>query len=181
MSGLAARTWDNCLCTIVISEPNDLASGVVRRERLQAVATFDDNFCIGTSFGRIAVFDDKTCLEETVLDHQHLIMLLEYANHKPLMASASRKLIRILNTENRDQQWEITTRQNVLAMSFVDDDQLLLVALRNNTILSLNLIDRTTDIISWIDILDEPHHSWYLGIPAKHAVLNRDSGLLALG
>lgn len=181
VSGLAARTWDDCLCTIVISEPKEVASGTVRRERLHAIATSDDNFCIGTSLGRIAVFDDKTCLEETVLDHQHPVMLLEYAMHKPLMASASRKLIRILNTENWDQQWEIATRQNILAMCFVDDDQLLLVALRNNTIMSLNLIDRTTDIISWIDILEEPHHSWYLGIPAEHAVFNRDRGLLALG
>lgn len=181
VSGLAARTWDDCLCTIVISEPKDEASGIVRRERLQAIATSDDNFCIGTSLGRIAVFNDKTCLEETVLDHQHPVMLLEFAAHKPLMASASRKLIRILNTENWDQQWEITTRQNILAMSFVDNDQLLLVALRNNTILSLNIADRTTDIISWIDLLEEPHHSWYRGIPAEHAVFNRDRGLLALG
>lgn len=181
VSGLAARTWDDCLCTIVISEPEAIASGTIRHERLHAIATSDDNFCIGTSLGRIAVFDDKTCLEERVLDHQHPVMLLEYAMHKPLIASASRKLIRILNTENWDQQWEIPTRQNVLAMSFVDDDQLLLVALRNNTIMSLNLIDRTTDIISWIDILEEPHHSWYLGIPAEHAVFNRDRGLLALG
>ncbi|KAL1865693.1 hypothetical protein Daus18300_007069 [Diaporthe australafricana] len=178
--GLAARSWDDCLCTIVISEPKEVASGIIRRERLHAIATSDDNFYIGTSLGRIAVFNDKTCLEETVLDHQHPVVLLECAAHKPLMASASRKLIRILNTENWDQQWEITTRQNVLAMSFVDDDQLLLVALRNNTIMSLNLIDRTTELINWIDILEEPHHSWYRGTPAERAVFNRDRGLLAL-
>lgn len=181
VSGLAARSWDDCLCTVVISEPKDVASGNMRRERLQAIATSDDNFCIGTSLGRVAIFDDKTCLEERVIDHQQPVMLLEYAMHKPLMASASRKLIRILNTENWDQQWEITTRQNILAMSFVDDDQLLLVALRNNTIMSLNLIDRTTEFTSWIDILEEPHHSWYLGLPAEHAIFNRDRGLLALG
>ncbi|KAK2615665.1 hypothetical protein N8I77_002403 [Diaporthe amygdali] len=181
VSGLSARSWDDCLCTLVLSPPHHVASGVIRRERLNSIATTDKNFCIGTSLGRIAIFNDQTSLEETVLDHQQPVLHLEYATSKSLLASASKRLIRLWNTETCEQQWEVSCKQSILAMAFVDDDQMLLVALGNNTILALNLIDRSTSSTSWIDILEEPHYTWYTGIAAEQAAFNKDLGLLALG
>lgn len=180
-SGLSARAWDDCLCTLVPSPPPHVASGVVRRERLNSIATTDNNFCIGTSLGRIAIFNDQTSLEETILDHQQPVLHLEYATSKFLLASASKRLLRLWNTETHQQQCEVSCRQNILAMAFVDDDQMLLAALGNNTILAVNLIDRTTSSTSWIDILEEPHYIWYLGNSAEQAAFDRDLGLLALG
>lgn len=181
VSGLSSRTWDYCLCTLVLSPPQQVASGMIRRERLNSIATTDNNFCIGTSLGRIAIFNDQTSLEETVLDHQQPVLHLEYATSKSLLASASKRLIRLWNTETCEQQWEVPCKQSILAMAFVDDDQMLLVALGNNTILALNLIDRSTSSTSWIDILEEPHYTWYSGIAAEQAAFNKDLGLLALG
>lgn len=181
VSGLSSRNWDDCLCTLVLSSPQQLASGMIRRERLNSIATTDNNFCIGTSLGRIAIFNDQTSLEETVLDHQQPVLHLEYAISKSLLASASKRLIRLWNTETCEQQWEVSCKQSILAMAFVDDDQMLLVALGNNTILALNLIDRSTSSTSWIDILEEPHYTWYTGIAAEQAAFNKDLGLLALG
>lgn len=181
VSGLSSRTWDDCLCTLVLSPPQQVASGIIRRERLNSIATTDNNFCIGTSLGRIAIFNDETCLEETMLDHQQPVLHLEYATSKSLLASASKRLIRLWNTETCEQQWEVSYKQSILAMEFVDDDQMLLVALGNNAILALNLIDRSTGSTSWIDILEEPHYTWYTGIAAEQAAFNKDLGLLALG
>ncbi|KAI7786820.1 hypothetical protein LA080_002290 [Diaporthe eres] len=181
VSGLSSRSWDDCLCTLVLSSPQQLASGMIRRERLNSIATTDNNFCIGTSLGRIAIFNDQTSLEETVLDHQQPVLHLEYAISQSLLASASKRLIRLWNTETCEQQWQVSCKQSILAMAFVDDDQMLLVALGNNTILALNLIDRSTSSTSWIDVLEEPHYTWYTGIAAEQAAFNKDLGLLALG
>lgn len=181
VSGLSSRTWDDCLCTLVLSPPQQMASGMIRRERLNSIATTDNNFCIGTSLGRIAIFNDQTSLEETVLDHQQPVLNLEYAISKSLLASASKRLVRLWNTETCEQQWEVSCKQNIVSMAFVDDDQMLLVALGNNSILALNLIDRSASSTSWIDILEEPHYTWYTGIAAEQAAFNRDLGLLALG
>lgn len=181
VSGLSIRTWDDCLCTLVLSPSQQASSGVVRRERLSSIATTDNNFCVGTSLGRIAIFNDRTSLEETVLNHQQPVLHPEYATSKPLLASASKRHIRLWNTETCEQQWEVPCKQSILAMTFVDDDQMLLAALGNNAILALNLIDRSTSSTSWISILEEPHYTWYTGVTAEKAAFNKDLGLLALG
>lgn len=159
VSGLSPRTWDDCLCTLELSPLQQVASGMIRRERLNSIETTDNNVCIGTSLSRIAIFNDQTSLKETAWDHQQPVLHLEYSTSKSLLASVSKKLHRLWNTETCEQQLEVCCKQNVLVISFVDDDQMLLGALGNNTILALNHIDRSTSSTSWTGILEEPHYT----------------------
>ncbi|KAI1084843.1 hypothetical protein F5B20DRAFT_223057 [Whalleya microplaca] len=179
--GLSKTTWDDCLCTLVLSDPQTPSSGKVVRERLHSLGTSDLSFCIGTSIGRIVVFNDKTCLEERAINHGAAVIHLQYAVSGSLLASASKRMIRIWNTETWEQQWQIPLRFACLAVAFVDDDQLLLVALKNNTLLTINLVDQSQAETLWTDILDDPHRQCYHGTSAQFASFNTDLGLLAIG
>ncbi|KAK7981273.1 Type I Iterative PKS [Apiospora arundinis] len=180
--GLSTKTWDDYLCAVIPSEPNaGNSSGVARRERLHSIGVSEHGFCIGTSLGRVCVFNDQTCLEEKTIFHGGPVTHLHYATSRPLLASFGKRIVRIWNTETWEQQWEVNVRHNCLAMHFVDDDQLLLVALQNNTLLALNLIDRTFEATGWTDNLDDPYRGWYSGVTARCASFNTDLSLLAVG
>ncbi|KAK7921724.1 hypothetical protein PG985_009746 [Apiospora marii] len=181
--GLSNKTWDDYLCAVIPSDPTivSASSGAARRERLPSIGVSDNAFCIGTSLGRICIFNDKTCLEEKSISHGGPVTHLHFATSRPLLASFGKRIVRIWNTETWEKQWELNTRYNCLAMHFVDDDQLLLVALHNNTLLALNLISRTFEATSWTDNLDDPYRNWYSGIAPQCATFNTDLGLLAVG
>ncbi|KAK8038536.1 hypothetical protein PG993_006947 [Apiospora rasikravindrae] len=180
--GLSAKTWDDYLCAVIPSEPSTGdSSGIGRRERLHSIGVSDDGFCIGTSLGRVCMFNDSTCLEEKTISHGGPVTHVHYATSRPLLASFGKRTVRIWNTEAWEMQWEVNARHSCLAMHFVDDDQLLLVALQNNTLLALNLIDRTFAATSWTDNLDDPYRNWYHGVAPRCATFNADLSLLAVG
>ncbi|KAK8133349.1 hypothetical protein PG984_005361 [Apiospora sp. TS-2023a] len=180
--GISTKAWDDYLCAVIPSEPRiGISSGVTRRERLHSIGISDDGFCIGTSLGRICIFNDNTCLEEKSISHGGPVTHLQYATSRPLLASFGKRIVSIWNTETWGKQWEVNARHMCLAMHFVDDDQLLLVALQNNTLLALNLIDRTFEETSWTDTLDDPYRNWYHGVAPRCATFNTDLSLLAVG
>ncbi|KAK7947783.1 uncharacterized protein PG986_008669 [Apiospora aurea] len=180
--GLTAKSWDDYLCAVIPSEPSTgNSSGAARRERLHSLGVSDDGFCIGTSLGRLCIFKDRTCLEEKTISHGGPVTHVHYATSRPLLASFGKRIVRIWNTETWEMQWEVNARHSCLAMHFVDDDQLLLVALQNNTLLALNLIDRTFEATSWTDNLDDPYRHWYHGVAPRCATFNTDFSLLAVG
>jgi WD40 repeat protein len=178
--GLSSKDWDDCLCAAVLSDPKPTPQGTIPRERLHSLAASDDKFCIGTSTGRIVAFNEQTCLEETAVEHGQPVTLIQYATSKYLLASASRKMIRVWNSETWQQQWEYPVKYNCLAMAFVDDDRLLMVVLNNNTLLAMNLIDRVVTETCWTEMLEEPHRSFYHSSSPQFVSFNTDSGLLAI-
>ena len=180
--GLSAKTWDDYLCAVIPSEPDvQGSSNKAKRERLHSIGVSGNGFCIGTSLGRVCIFKDTTCLEERTISHGGPVTHLHYGTSRLLLASFGKRVVRIWNTETWEKQWEVNVRQNCLAMHFVDDDQLLLVALQNNTLLALNLVNRTFEATSWTDNLDDPYRNWYSGIAPQCATFNTDLGLLAIG
>ncbi|KAI0156577.1 hypothetical protein GGR57DRAFT_501627 [Xylariaceae sp. FL1272] len=130
--------------------------------------------------GRIAVFGERTCLEERSLNHGAPVTHLQFAESSQLLASVSRKMLRLWNTETWEPHWDIRLRSSCIALKFIDDDKLLLVVLKNNTLLALNMLDRVESISTWMDILDEPHYEWYHGTSPQFASFNPDLGLVAL-
>ncbi|KAK9423221.1 putative DUF676 domain-containing protein [Seiridium unicorne] len=159
--GLSARLWDDCLSTLALSDPRPSKSGTIPRERLLSLASSEESFSIGTSEGRIAIFNVSTCLEERTVYHGQPVLSLLYGTTQPLL-------------------WEIPIQQNCMALAFVDDDQLLLAALKNSTLLALNLTDRTMTTSSWTENLDDPYQRWYHGVSVQFASFDTDLGLLAV-
>ncbi|KAH9887455.1 hypothetical protein F4778DRAFT_427699 [Xylariomycetidae sp. FL2044] len=180
--GLSAKTWDDYLCAVSPSVSHRVTpSGLLRHERFYSLSATDDVFCIGTSFGRICIFNERTCLEERTVTHDGPVTHVHFGTSKPLLASFGKRTVRVWNTETWEQQWEVQTRQNCVALQFVDDDQILLVALQNNTLLALNLVNKTLESSSWTDNLDDPFRTWYHGIAPQCASFNPDLSLLAVG
>ncbi|KAK9769406.1 putative DUF676 domain-containing protein [Seiridium cardinale] len=178
--GLSARLWDDRLSTLALSDPRPSKSGTIPRERLLSLASSEESFSIGTSEGRIVIFNVSTCLEERTVYHGQPVLSLLYGTTQPLLVSVSRKLVRVWNTETWVHQWQIPIRQNCMALAFVDDDQLLLAALKNSTLVALNLTDRTMTTSSWTENLDDPYQSWYHGVSVQFASFDTDLGLLAV-
>ncbi|KAH8891765.1 hypothetical protein GQ53DRAFT_719447 [Thozetella sp. PMI_491] len=147
--GLSLTTWDDCLCTISLPE---------RPRKMKAIATSDKTFCIGTSHGRVILYNDKTFLHRNIvnLQQQVPVQMLQFANSKPLLAITNNRNIQVWNTERWEQQWETPISKQFMAMTFIDEDRLLLAALKNNTFLVMNLIDRKLDkVVNWVDKLVE--------------------------
>ncbi|KAH9896158.1 hypothetical protein F4778DRAFT_257020 [Xylariomycetidae sp. FL2044] len=179
--GLSKNSWDDCLCTLVPSKPLNLSSGQLIRERLLSLSSSDEYICIGTSQGRISIFNERTYMEERVIDHGSAITHLVFGGSRPILASASKRVLRIWNSESWEQQWQITPPSVCLAMTFIEDDTILLIALKSNSLLALNLVDRTETLTRWTDFLDESHRQVYHGTAPQFASFNPDIGLLALG
>ncbi|KAI0121051.1 hypothetical protein BJ170DRAFT_715282 [Xylariales sp. AK1849] len=178
--GLSAKTWDDCMGTVIVSDTRATASGSIPQERLLSLATSSKAFCIGTSKGRIVIFNAKTCLEERALEHGAFVVSVQFAATQPLLATVSNAEVRVWNTETWEEQWKLPVPRGCLDISFVDDDRMILIAFKNNSLVALNLIDRSFTTTNWIESLDDPHRGWYYGIVPEFASINPQLGLLAI-
>ena len=189
--GLSNTSWDDLLCTIELTQDgvHGVSSGIgSRRERLLCIATSEKHFCIGTSIGRIAIFNGQTCIQERSLEHgtglpsrEAGVLQMQFTTSKPLLASVSKRLVRIWNTSTWQQQWELRIPADCLALCFVDDDCNLLLALSNNEMWDLDLIDcRVVEQIKWTDRLDGKLAAFFRGSYPSHASFNTDLDLLAI-
>lgn len=190
--GLPNAAWDDLLCTVELT-PIDgslcLGSGVgLRRERLHCIASSETHFCIGTSVGRIAVFNERTCTQERSLDHgigrhprECNVLRMQFASSKPFLASVSKRLVRIWNTTTWESQWDVRLPADCLDLSFVDDDSALLLALVNSELWDFNLAEsRVEDPVKWTDKLDVDLAPYFRGSCPCYAAFNADLNLLAI-
>jgi len=196
--GLSATTWDDCLCTVVPSSRNvtkpagehDRASPLsigrrtletaIRSESLKSVASTKRWFAIGTSLGRISLFNESTCLEENVVEHGMSVNLLKFATHKSILASASNRDIQIWNTRTWESVWTVKVPKECMDFAFVDDDQILLAALSNNTLLMLNLRDKAQSTIEWVKRLEQRFGGKFKARFPQTATFNVDLDTLAI-
>ena len=141
--GLSSTQWDDCLSTIV--DP---------QEQFSALASSDRFFAVGTSSGKIVIYNEMTCQEAQILLHQEAVTLLEFGQGTQYLASAGSRRISLWDTTSWEQIWEAKTPQQCMSVAFIEEDQLLLGALRNNHLMIWDLptgsekaqVDWTEDI-----------------------------------
>ncbi|ROV99035.1 hypothetical protein VMCG_06614 [Cytospora schulzeri] len=195
--GLSASSWDDCLCTVSSNERQDdgevginihTAEHSVRKpsiptvsaERLRSIASTEGAFAIGTSLGNISIFNDRTCLQAKSIDHPVAVTNMQFAVNKPLLASASNRLLCIWNTETWKRQWDIKIAKECMALAFVDDDQILLAALRSSRLLILNLIEQSQTEVDWTRRLEERYGDRFRGRAPLMASFQADIDALAV-
>lgn len=168
--GLSATTWDDCLSTI---------TALNTEEQFSALACTDRYFAVGTSSGKILIYSEMTCQEIRPLQHHEPVRLLEFSKGMNVLASASLKIVRVWNTFTWEQLSKFDITHQCLAVAFVEEQQLLLAALKNNHLMIWDLVTATLrDSANWTLELDGPNaHAFRRPIAAAICI---ESYLLAV-
>ena len=142
--GLSAKTWDDCLATIV--KPH---------EHYAALACSNRYFAIGMSSGIISIYHDMTCQEARTLHVSGAIKLLEFGTKGIILASATIKAIQIWDTASWRQTWNFDLSSLCLSLAFADEDRLLLSAQKDNRLIIWDLTDGSLrDTTDWTQTLE---------------------------
>lgn len=166
--GLSAAEWDDCASTIF--EPN---------EKFHALACSEKTFAIGTFSGNIVLYSVETCQETQRLRHCEPVRLLHFGNTTRFLIAAGATTIRIWDMISKDQVWEFETTERCMSLATTEEDELLLGALRNNTLLVWDLgLGTLRDSSDWTENL-KGHHDYRLRQPIA-AAFCMDSYLLAV-
>ncbi|TIA76901.1 hypothetical protein D6C76_05274 [Aureobasidium pullulans] len=117
---------------------------------LTSVASGKSIFAIGSSTGKISLFNDSTCLEGVVIRQDIRVKALKFATRTPVLISVSNRTIHAWNTQTSKPMWTAGIQKECMDLAFVDDERVLLVALQNNVLLTYNAYDGTVlDTIEW--------------------------------
>ena len=166
--GLSATSWDDCLSTIV--RPS---------EQLTAVACCDTYFAVGSSNGRFAVYNEMTCQEIQELHHSEPVRMLQFGQSGSVVASSGMKIIRLWDVDSWQQLWQQDLPRDCLSLCFIDEDRLLLGALRNNQLMIWDCASGLlTDCADWTENDDgQRNHAYRRPISAAICV---ETSLLAV-
>ncbi|KAG8525538.1 uncharacterized protein KY384_009182 [Bacidia gigantensis] len=166
--GLSAANWDDCLSTIVKTD-----------ERMTALACCDKYFAIGMSNGNIALHNPKTCQEVHILSHLESVRVLDFGKGINVFASGGLKMVRIWDISSWQQVREFNIASMCMSIGFLEEQQLLLGALKNNHLMVWDLMNGSLrESADWTLELDGPNaHSYRRPIAAAFC---EDCTLLAV-
>ncbi|KAL9136204.1 MAG: hypothetical protein Q9175_002593 [Cornicularia normoerica] len=166
--GLSATTWDDCLSTIVDSQ-----------EQFTALACSEKVFAVGMSSGKIVIYNETTCQQSQALDHSEPVKLLQFGHRIDILIAAGPRKVRIWNAGSWEQVWEFKTPQQCMSLALIEEDQLLLGALKNNNLAIWDLAEGTLrDTADWtLDLEGLQSHAYRRPIAASFCM---ESCLLAV-
>lgn len=137
--GLSNTNWDDCLSTIVY-----------RRGQATALACSLQHFAVGLSSGNIVIYNETTCQEVQSLQHYEPVKLLQFGEAGRVLASSGMGLVRIWDVRSWHQVSKFDISQQCLSLVFIDEDKMLLGALKNNKLMCWDLItDLLHDCRDW--------------------------------
>ena len=131
--GLSATTWDDCLSTIVD-----------HTEQFAALACSDRYFVIGMSSGKIVVYNELTCQEVRTLQHNEPVRALRLGHELDVLVAAGPRSVRIWDMSLWEEIWKFDLPQLCLSILLMEEEQILLGALRNNCLM---IWDLTTGVL----------------------------------
>ena len=166
--GLSSTSWDDCLSTIV--DP---------QEQYTALTCSDNFFAVGTSSGKIMVYNEMTCQQTRILEHLEPVKLLQFGRNLDIFISSGARKICLWDTLSWQQVWELKTPQQCMSLLLLEEDQLLLGALKNNNLVVWDLAEGTLrDTADWTQDLESlQSHVFRRPIAAAFCM---ESGLLAV-
>lgn len=126
--GVEHDEWDERLCCI--SFPGT---------QVYCAACQDNNFALGTSKGKIHIYDETTFQEKAQLSHGEPIRRLCFGTMNDYLVSVGRKQLKYWSLSTGQIMWSLATRDEVIALAFGDEDQLLYIANRANHVLAIDV------------------------------------------
>ncbi|KAI9742945.1 MAG: hypothetical protein M1835_003004, partial [Candelina submexicana] len=166
--GLSATTWDDCLSTIVDTT-----------EQFSALTCSDKYFAIGMSSGKVVVYNEMTCQEAHALQHPEPVRMLQFGHRTDFLISSGARTVRVWDMLSWKEQWTFDIPQICMSLWLMEEEQLLLGALRNNCLIIWDLITGTLrDSADWTrDIQSQFSHAFRRPIAAAFGI---ESSLLAV-
>lgn len=122
--GLSEDEWDDRLSCII--NPG---------QRALSVTCEDITFAVGFSDGTTHIYDTATMQEKYVVNHQDQVRFVVFSTTDQYLATASRKKIRLWKCTTMVLAWESKLNDPLLALSFSEDNSLLMGATRSNALL----------------------------------------------
>lgn len=120
--------WDDRLCCIVIPET-----------QIFSVSSRDNRFALGTSNGRVYIYQESTFQEKLQLLHAEPVRRLAFTTRSTYLVAAGRRKISFWNSFTGKMLWSIPTSDEILALAFNEDDSVLYAATRANYVLLLDV------------------------------------------
>ena len=144
--GLSATSWDDCLSTITILGP---------QEQFSALACSDQYFAFGVSTGKILIYSEVTCQELRSLQHSGPVKMLRFSRGLNVIAAAGLKDVSVWDTISWEKLYSFRITHQCLSLAFLEEQQLLLAALRDNQLMIWDLMTGTLrDAANWTSELD---------------------------
>ncbi|KAK4222958.1 hypothetical protein QBC38DRAFT_488688 [Podospora fimiseda] len=168
--GPERESWDERLCCIVIRE------GLVL-----AVACQDHKFALGTSKGKIIIYNEATFQEICQFNHGQAVRRLRFATANDYLVSSSRHKLCFWNTTTGELLWTIATPDETLTLAFSEDSKLLHVATAANYAMEIDvLLGREVDRFRFCDWDEEEKREYKFRRPPIHGDFNVGLNLLGV-
>ena len=119
--GLSEDEWDDLISCII--NPGQQALSVTCE---------DVAFAVGYSDGSTHIYDTSTMQEKHVFHHRDQVRFVEFSTTDQHLATASRKKISLWDCTAVIRKWEVKLDDPLLAMSFNENNDLLMGATRSN-------------------------------------------------
>ncbi|OBT59061.1 hypothetical protein VE04_00973 [Pseudogymnoascus sp. 24MN13] len=126
--GLSATAWDDCLSTIYFSDAI-----------VTAIASSDKFFAIGLSTGQVGIYQDTTCQEVKLLDCGEAVRFIQFSTSSSILATCGIKKLQIWSLDSWTRTWKFDLRQMCMSVIFIEENQILLAAMRNNELVEYDL------------------------------------------
>ena len=137
--GLTSTAWDD-----------RLACMTYENKETTALTCGDTYFVIGTSDKNINLYYTSTCQLVAIMPHGERIKLLEFSPTDRLIASASRKYVRIWETGIKNHTRQFQTTRPCLVMTFTQDGTTLILACQDNKLYFYDLANESPPrVVHW--------------------------------
>ena len=145
VTGISSEAWDDCLARLTMGD--DECATMVR--------------CKGSYFvtlmasGTLVVWHVESCAEARRLYHREWITTIECSKVSNIVATAGTKTIRVWDISTGEEVYRLpkTYQRNILALSFGDKDDEILIGYDDSSIECYNLI---TSSLKWRVSVEDP-------------------------
>ena len=153
--GLSQEQWDERLCCIEFSGVQALS-----------LTSRDNKYALGLSNGFINMYNESSFQEQLKMNHGEPVRQLAFGNNSLYIAAAGRKRISLWNTSSGIQMWTAGLAALPLATEFSEDDTVVMVATRGNS-LGFWAVDtgKELDMSQFSDINEDDHSEYHYNRP----------------
>ncbi|KAI1179121.1 hypothetical protein F4777DRAFT_19089 [Nemania sp. FL0916] len=148
VQGCISKNWDDCLGTISYPRPSKPTDVISSGNRIAVVL----------SNSTVIIYDNTTLVETNILLHREPIWSVAFSEDGNLFASGGAKTVRVWNLCSSEEVISFRVPAVCMSLGFIDDDNMLLVAVKNNSILYWDIANNVSrgEPIDWTrDLLND--------------------------